>query len=140
MEKISEKKQQKLLNLYNSMIKNVNNIEDISLWAKKFTITEKVMDAERTAQQKIKDAIDTEEDEEKVVEGDKIYLYATIDDKLKRTDKWDICHPDHDVDSFIKYIYDTTKIFEALIEMSRFEKYHLKSKKKLLDKLLRSSV
>lgn len=126
-----------IVELYHNYIRQVHTMEDITPWTKKFTITDKVMNAERTAQQKIKDAIDDDSDEDnKVSEGDKVYLYYDNEGNLSLIKNWNKESPNHDIYKCIQYLYDTLKTFESLIDLEQFTKYHLKTKRKLLTNIL----
>lgn len=126
-------RQNEIVDLYHEYIKEAVNLQDITRWASKATITGKVMDAERSRQQKIKEAL---VDPSKFQEGDKIRIYDTIDKKLKLQENWDKTKPDHDDSHLMKMVYDTLCTFETIIPIEQFIKYHLKTKRKLLANLV----
>jgi len=63
--------------IYNTYVKEIMNITDITRFAVRKTITNKVMEAERTSAQKLLTAISGEDDN--YSEGDKAYVYYKPD-------------------------------------------------------------
>lgn len=115
-----ENKKEEVINLYHKYVKEIYNLKDISQWCSKKTITDKVLNPERTNEQNVLDAIEGEE----LQEGDKIYVYFTEDGSLKLQDKWE---NDHDVEKLVSKLYKTLEIFKTVLDMEQFTKYHLKS-------------
>jgi DNA polymerase elongation subunit (family B) len=112
-----------ILDVYHQYVKEIYFLTDITRWSSKKTITDKVLNAERTNEQKVLDAIEGEE----LQEGDKIFVYFTKDESLKLQDKWDKENPDHDPENLVEKLYKTLKIFETVLDMGVFPKYHLKA-------------
>jgi hypothetical protein len=147
---VSQKKMDKLLDLYNEYIKEVHHITDISRWASKKTVTESVLNPERTQEQKMLEALkgedlqmgnkfwvyfSEEEKEEMVPQYKKINGVKTevgfvkktyIDYPLKLQKHW---NNDHSVSKLVAKVYKTLEIFENVINLDQFPKYHLKNKK-----------
>jgi DNA polymerase, archaea type len=115
-----QNKKEDVLDLYHKYVRDVYNLTDISLWTSKKTITEKVLNPERSNEQNVLDAIEGEE----LQEGDKIYVYFDKEGKLKLQDKWD---NDHDAERLVHKLYDTLKIFKTVLDMEQYTKFHLKS-------------
>lgn len=118
--------QNKVLDIYNSYVKEIINLKDISRWSSKKTVTDKVLNPERTNEQKVLDAIEGSE----YVEGDKIRTYFDKDKKLKLEEHW---NNDHDVDSLLLKVYNTIEVFETVLNMEQFLNYKLKRNKAKLE-------
>jgi len=124
-------RQSEVLTLYENYVKHVCNLTDITDWASRKTISAKVLNAERTNEQNILDAIN--EDEEEYVEGDKVYVYFDMEGKLKLRERW---NNDHDPKKLIEKIYKTLSVFSTVLDMTQFTKYHLTTKESSLRMLL----
>lgn len=130
--------------IYEEYIQEVYNMKDIKRWAGKKNITEKVMKNDRTTEAKVREALD-EMDEDFVI-GDKVFLYSAIDGEIEELDKdgnpkiykrtglvkmipkrvlkhIDLFNNDHDVDHYLKRVYDTINIFSNILDMDRIKKY-----------------
>lgn len=116
-------KQDQLQELYFQYIRDIHNLTDIYKWASKKTLTAAVLNPERTNEQKVFDAIQGTE----LQEGDKFFVYFQKDGKLKLPEKWDKDNPDHDTENLMKKLYSTLEVFETIINMDLFPKFHLKS-------------
>lgn len=114
--------EEKINKIYKEYIKEIHNMKDISRWTKKITITESVLNPQRTNEQKILDAIDPEE----VQMGDKLYFFFAEDCSLKQEKDWT---GQHHRGKMCAKIYNTLKIFENVINIKDYKKYHLKNKK-----------
>lgn len=121
-----------IIDLYHKYIKDIMNLKDITPWCSKKTITAKVLNAERTNEQKVLDAIEDLEDKQ---EGNKIFVYFREDKSLALATKWNADNPDHDPYKLMESLYKTTEVFETVINLDNFIKYHLKTKRKLLDQI-----
>lgn len=115
-------KESELLNIYHNYIKEVYNVEDISRWSSKITVTEAVLNAGRTREKKMLEAIQGND----IQMGNKFWVYSTIDDKLKLQENWS---NDHNPIQLSKRVYNTLEIFENILNLTNFPKYHLKNKK-----------
>lgn len=124
-------KKDELVKLYNNYIKEIYYLKDITRWSSKKTVTESVLNPERANEQKVLDALDGEEFEQ----GDKIFVYFDKDENLRLQDHW---KGDHHVEKLFEKLYKTLLIFNTVIEMEQFTKFHLKNyqiKCKLADTL-----
>ena len=123
-------KMDQLVPTYNKYIKLIMNITDIKPWAKKMSLSPTTFKSTRTNETKVVDAIKGSE----YGSGDRIYVYPTNDGKLKLAERY---NNDHDVDIYLKKLYNTTKRFETIMDVkSMFVNYSLKGKKQALKELL----
>jgi len=138
------------IELYEEYCREALNIKDINRWAVKKTITEAVMNATTTGGQKLLDATA----DEHISLGDKVWVYNAIDGQkqdikkgelqyyksgepkmiqneiLKLCKDWD---NDHNKWHYVKRCYQTLSILENVLDISKYKKYHLKTKRHLLD-------
>lgn len=114
------------LEIYNSYVKEILDIKDITRWCSKKTITTKTMESKRANETKIKDAIEDSE----YGEGDKVYTYFDQDLNLKLVENFD---GKYNVDKLLEKLYKTALTFESIIEKETFINYKLKKKKVLLN-------
>lgn len=119
--------------IYNTYVKEIMNITDITRFAVRKTITNKVMEAERTSAQKLLTAISGEDDN--YSEGDKAYVYYRPDDSLALADKFD---GQYNQTRLLKNLFDTALCFETIIDKTIFTNYSLKKNQKALQELLLS--
>lgn len=117
--------------IYNKYIKEIMNITDIKRFAVRKTITDKVLDGARTAEQKILTAI--EDSEESYSEGDKAYVYYRPDNSLALVDKFD---GNYNQLKLLKNLYDTAMCFQTIIDKNIFMNYSLKRNQKALQDLI----
>jgi len=114
--------------IYNKYVTEINDIKDINRWKTKKTISHKVMNPERTTEQKILDAINGSE----YNEGDRAYFYYRPDESLSLIDKFDgLYHKDR----YFMKLYKTALLFENVINKDIFINYSLKRSKKLMGNL-----
>ncbi len=111
--------------IYQKYIKEACDVKDINRWCKKVTITEKVLNPQRTNEQKVLDAIEGEH----VQMGDKIYVYFDCEEKLKLVKYWE---QDEHMRKLVEKVYKTLDIFKNILDMEKYVKYH---NKKSYDKL-----
>lgn len=114
-----EGKQDTIVNIYNEYVKEILNLQDITRWTSKKNITSKVMDPQRTNEQKILDAIEDSE----YVEGDKCFVFFDVEDKLVLQEHW---NNNHNVVKLLKKLYDTVCIFKLILDIKQFTNYSLK--------------
>ena len=113
--------------VYNKYAKEAMDIKDISRWASKKSISEKVLSSERTNESKIRDAIENTE----YSEGDKIHVFFLEDKSLQLVEKFD---GNYDKMKMLKRLHDTSSIFENVLNCKElFPNYSLKKNKKLLE-------
>lgn len=118
-------RQNTLVDIYHKYVKEIHNIQDISRWSSKKTITEAVLNPERTNEQKVLDALEGQ----KVQPGDKYYMYFTETKALKLAGNWRNDVRDEDKVVLLNKLYKTIVIFKNVIDLTQFPKYHLKNKK-----------
>lgn len=139
--------------IYHKYVKEAHNIQDISRWATKKTITKAVLTGERKNETKVLDAIG----EDHVNEGDKIWIYSAIDGEIQAQTKGEIVFysdgtpkmvqncilkqtknfkNDQDKFHYIERVYKTVEILSTVLDMSQFINYSLKKNTKLLDCLV----
>ena len=114
--------------IYEKYIKSLYLIktqDDIKKWALKKTLTDKVLESERTNESKVRDALEGSE----YTESDKFYVFYRSDDTLCLVENF---NGDYNTKRLIKSLYDTTKTFETIIDRSMFINYSLKRNEKLL--------
>jgi len=125
------KEEYKYLDIYKKYVLEALNVQDISRWASKKTVTQAVLNPKRTQEQKILDALQGYE----YSEGDKKYFYTKQDDSLGLIEGF---NNDHNKEKLLSRIYNTFKIFENVIDMNDIPKYHLKTKKKELMEFIKN--
>lgn len=130
--------------IYDTYMKEIVNIKDIKRWATKKTVTEKVLNSDRTTESKVRDAIG----DKHIQEGDKIWLYNANpvliprvvkgeptyykdgrpkmkeDSPLKLIDKW--TPGDEYMLHYVERLYDTLTILENLVKIEEYPKYFSK--------------
>lgn len=150
---LMDDKKDDVLDLYKKYVKEACNITDISRWAVKKTVTEKVLENDRLNERKVRDAIGNTS----VQEGDKIWIYTAQpvlvhsfvkgeqqfkkdgspkfkeDSPLKLTDNW--IPGDEDRFHYIDRVHKTAQILENLIDIEQFVKYNNKKNRYLLEDL-----
>lgn len=117
------------VDIYNAYVKEASSITDISRWASKKTISNKVLTNERPNEAKIRDAIQGEE----IVEGDKVYMYYKPDGSLGLANKFD---GEYDKVKLYEKIYKTAMTFENVIPKETFVNYKLKRNQEKLKELI----
>lgn len=121
-----------LVSLYNIYVKKIIDLKDLKPWCTKKTVTTSVLNPERSNEQNILDAMENADEE--FQEGDKIHVYFSNnpEQRLKLLEHWE---NDHDRFKLIENLWKTVKIFETVIDIKQFPKYHLKKQRVLLDNL-----
>lgn len=124
-----EEKYYELIVLYHEYIREIINVVDITRWSSKKTITDKVLNPERTNEQRVLDSIkDTE-----YTQGDKIYVFFDNSGELCLQENW---VGNHDRSKLLEKLWKTVNIFNSVIDIRFFPKYHLKKYYKNLDNLI----
>lgn len=158
-EMLKDNNPEKLVEIYNKYVKEALNVQDISRWASKKTITEAVVKCGNPKEQVRKQEMDiwkAIKDEDDKQEGNKIYLYPIILGKqiipggasektgkqlkdkeieitgLKLTKNWT---GDHNVLKLVERCYDTILIFEKVLDVNLFTDYTKKKNLHLLESL-----
>lgn len=111
--------------LYERYVSEILSVKDISRWSSKKTITEKVLNPERTNEQRVLDAIEGED----YSQGDKMFFFFTEEGTLSLASDWT---NNHSVDRLLEKLYKTVKVFEPVLDINNFPNYKLKRNKKLL--------
>ena len=121
-------KQEELVPLYNKYIKEAMNVQDMSRWVTRKTITSKVLEGTRTNETKVVDAIEGTD----YKEGDRVYTFYRPDESLCLLENFD---GEYDRMKLVKKIHTATKTFSTVIDIGLFTNYSLKKNKEALDKL-----
>lgn len=153
---ISDEKLKKLINIYNQYVCESQNIQDISRWVTKKTVTKSVYESVRPNETKVLAAIADEDTQE----GDKVYLYSSIDGEKQEIKKgepvfykdgrpkmipnkivklqkhWHI--GDEDKAHYLDRVYKTLEILSNIVDMTQFIDYSLKKNRPQLEELLKS--
>lgn len=125
-------KQNDIPKIYEKYIKDVFNVKDINKYCSKKTITEKVMNAERTTEKNILAAVEGID----IQMGDKVFIYFT-NDKIKKLKRAELWNNDHNPIQLCKRVWETTNVFKNVLDIKIFPRFHLKkAQKELLPKLL----
>lgn len=119
---------QQLVSIYNDYVKEAKNVTDINRWCSRKTITDKILNPERTNEQKVLDALEDSEFQE----GDRKYFYFKEDGSLGLAEHFDGCY---NKDRLYEKIWKTAAIFETIVDKSLFIKYHLKKNRELVENL-----
>lgn len=116
--------------IYLKYVKEAANVKDIKRWASRKTISDKVLNNDRTNEVRVREAIEGTE----IVEGDRVWLYNKSPTELALVDKFD---GNYDVAKLLQQCYDTAWTFENVLDCeSLFKNYKLKKNKKELQELL----
>jgi DNA polymerase elongation subunit (family B) len=118
-----------IYDLYCDYAKEAMNVTDISRWVTKKTITDKVLNPERTNEEKVKQAIDGKY----VQEGDKIWVFFKSDKSLCLQENFD---GDYCKETLLGKLHSTLKVFQTLIDIKVFPNFKTGRNKPLLEKLL----
>ena len=121
-------KHEELVPLYNKYIKEAMNVQDMSRWVTRKTITSKVLEGTRTNETKVVDAIEGTD----YKEGDRVYTFYRPDESLCLLENFD---GEYDRMKLVKKIHTATKTFSTVIDIGLFTNYSLKKNKEALDKL-----
>lgn len=112
--------------IYMKYVNEILNIKDISRWATKKTITDKVLNGTRANETKVKDAfVNTN-----YVEGDKIYIFFKSDKTMSLIENFD---GDYHVNHLLEALYKVSQVFKNVLHTEDlFKNYKLKKNKGLL--------
>jgi DNA polymerase elongation subunit (family B) len=156
-------RQDTLVDIYHSYIKEAMNVQDIKRWSQKKTLTESILDCKGWTESDIEskelrknecDVWDAIKNEEGTQQGDKIYVYPLIlgqkiipggisektgkplKDKVKEINGLRLIkywNNDHDIEKLLERIYATVCIFQSIIDINQFIDYNSKKNKHLLE-------
>jgi len=153
---LNDNQNKKILEIYKKYCLEALEPTDIGQWTVKKTITKPVLNPERLNEQKVLDACNAAISAKvipTVREGDKIWVYQAVDGEKQKVTKGEpvflkdgtpkmeenkilkfpeLYDKDHDKWHYVQRVYKTLEILNNVIDMDQFEKYHLKSKRKLL--------
>jgi DNA polymerase elongation subunit (family B) len=139
-----------VMSIYHKYVKEAANIQDISRWCVKRTVSSKVLNSDRTNEQKIFDAIRDID----YREGDKVYLYQVIDGQKQKVDKGELVFlksgepkmidncvlrlkekfdGSYDLWHYIERVFKTMEIFDTVIDMDKIVNYSLKKNRQLVE-------
>jgi len=135
--------------IYEKYIKIACNIQDISEWTVKKSITKSLLTNDRANEANVRKAFNGRE----FTEGSKIFTFKDIDGTIQMINKGepvflksgkpkmivnkiyrleeDYCGT-YDVEHYVARVYKTLKILENVIDLDKFTKHHLKNGIKLL--------
>lgn len=114
--------------IYTDYVKEIFDIKDMKRWVTRKTITDKVLNAKRTNEQKVLDAIKNSE----YTEGDRVYLYFKEDDTLGLVEHFD---GNYSKDKLLEKLFKTARTFDTVLDMDMFPNLKLKKNKELLSDL-----
>lgn len=150
--------------IYRSYIREALDIQFIHRWVTKKTVTKSVLSPNRLTEQKILNAINESIDNkiiEGVQEGDKVWLYNSINGMIQDTKKGQLVFykngdpkmipnyvlkdvrlwkNDEDKMHYVDRTYATVQILSNVIDMDQFLDYTLKSNRELLKQLDKKTV
>ncbi len=144
----------KCVEIYNDYVREAMNIIDINRWAVKKTITSTLLTSDRANETKVVDAIG----DDRVQEGDKIWVYSAIGESLpvvdsdgfievykktglpkvkennilKQAKHWT---NDENKMHYVDRCYKTIAILKTVLPIDRFIRYKLKKNQILLEKM-----
>lgn len=118
----------KIVNIYTEYVIEARDIKDITRWSTRKTITEAVLNPERTNEQKVADALEGEEFQA----GDRRHFYFKEDSTLGLSEHFD---GKYNKDKLYEKIWKTATIFDTIIDKGLFIKYSLKKNREAIEKL-----
>lgn len=112
--------------LYFKYAQEICALKDITDWCSKKTVTKAVLEAGRTNEKRILDAIGDRE----VQEGDKIYVFFRTPEELCLRENFDgtYCR-----DTLLEKLYSTIEIFALVLDTDLFPNFALKRNRALLN-------
>lgn len=125
---LNNQRENRLIELYNDYAKEILDIDDITRWSSKKTITKAILTGERTNETKIREAFQGQVFDE----GDRIYTFFDHDDSICLNTNF---VGTYSVDRLLLKLYNTVKIFSTVFDISVFPNYKLKRNKELLAQL-----
>lgn len=113
--------------LYEEYVSEILDVANMKRWASRKTISDKVLNAERSNEQKVKDIIqDTE-----YVEGDRVYVFFLPDGSLELVENYNGVY---DKSKLLEKLYKTSNTFESVLPLEElFTNYSLSKYFKEID-------
>lgn len=119
-----------LANIYNGYVKEIMSITDMTEWCTRKTLTANVLNAKRSNEQKVLDAIKGTE----YVEGDRFYTFFKEDESLCLLEHFD---GEYNKQTLLGKLHETGKIFQTVVDYKRvFPNLTLKRSQKLLSDIV----
>lgn len=120
------------IEIYHKYVKLCMNVtkDNIKDFASKKSISKKVMENDRTNEAKIRDTIQGTD----YRIGDKIYVYFKEDGSLSLIENFD---GSYDKKKILEKLYNSTSLFDSVIDTSQFLNYKLKRNQSALEELLK---
>lgn len=116
----------RLVRIYKDYVREILNVQDISRWASKKTVTDKVLNPKRTNEQIILDAIGKKH----VQEGDKIHVFYDTKNTVCLVENF---NGQYDVDRLLEKLFKTVSILSPVLDQGQFLNYKLKKNKDALE-------
>jgi len=132
---LTEKKKEKLKELYETYVNEIMTLQDIKPWCTRKTLSSTMQESDRTNETKVMTALEGSD----YREGDRFYTYYKEDDSIGLAENF---NHDHNRMRLLKNLYDSSAIFSTVIPSKElFPNYSLKKNYKiLLDKYSPSPV
>jgi len=120
---------EKLIDIYNNVVKEILYVKQIKRWSSKRTITSKILEGTRANETKVKDAIAGTE----YKEADKIWVYFRNDNSLGLAENF---NGDYNKKKLLAKLFKTSNVFSSVLPTKElFLNYALKKNLKLLEQL-----
>lgn len=117
---LSEKKKQKLKELYEKYVSQIMEIEDIKPWCTRKTLSSTMQESERANETKVLKALEGTD----YREGDRFFTYYKQDDSIGLSENF---KNDHNRPRLLKNLYNTAEIFDTILPVKTlFLNYSLK--------------
>lgn len=118
-------KKDHIFDLYQEYANQIKDLDDMTDWAMKKTVTKAVLNPGRTQEQKVLDAIQSIHYQE----GDKVRLFSKDKDTLCLVDQFE---GEYHKETYFQKLHDTLSIFGTLVDPTLFPNYKLTRNKNLL--------
>lgn len=118
-------KRDHIFSVYNQYANEIKDIQDISRWSMRKTITASILNPERKQEEKVLEAISNISYQE----GDKVNLFSIDEDNLGLVEDF---NGDYDKDTYFNKLHDTLSVFETVIDPTIFPNYKTGRNKALI--------
>lgn len=123
---LSEKKKQKLKELYEVYVNEIMTLQDIKPWCTRKTLSSTMQESDRANETKVMSALEGSD----YREGDRFYTYYREDDSIGLAENF---NHDHNRTRLLKNLHDSGAIFSTVIPSKElFPNYSLKKPYKIL--------